>query len=102
MGLQIKAARKDAGMSYDQLAQASEISPQHLRGIEAGNKIPSHELLIRICKATNKEPNFFYSPYVFVNQNGDKLGALLAQLSDEEREKALDVLEAVFPDKFVK
>jgi transcriptional regulator with XRE-family HTH domain len=61
VGRQIRTARRQAGLSHDQLAARVGTSRQHLIKLEKGQHLPRPEMLDRIAQATNKAPSFFES-----------------------------------------
>ena len=59
IGLRIRQARKQAGLSHDRLAVAVDSSRQHLIKLEKGKHVPREDLLQRIADATGKQLSFF-------------------------------------------
>lgn len=59
VGLRIKQARKQSGLSHDKIAAQVGTSRQHLIKLEKGLHLPGVELLDRIAEATGKTPAFF-------------------------------------------
>lgn len=57
VGGNIRRARRDAGLSHDQLAAAVGTSRQHLIKIEKGQHLPRPDMLSRIAAATGCDPD---------------------------------------------
>lgn len=50
LGNKIRAARKEADLTQDQLAERSHVSTKHIANIEKGNMNPSFEILLAISR----------------------------------------------------
>lgn len=51
LGRAVRELRVDRGLSQDALAQASELHPTYLSGIERGARNPTWRTLARLCAA---------------------------------------------------
>ena len=58
LGRKINAARKDRGITGEQLAELCSINATYLRQIEAGAKIPSLPVFVTICKELKASPSY--------------------------------------------
>ena len=58
LGRKINAARKDRGITGEQLAELCSINATYLRQIEAGTKIPSLPVFVTICKELKASPSY--------------------------------------------
>lgn len=59
----IRRARKDAGLSHDQLGEAmGGVYRQNLIGYEKGKHRPGLEMLQRLAEATGRDPRWFVDP----------------------------------------
>ena len=58
LGKRIGTARKDRGLTAQQLAARLGINAAYLRQIECGVKTPSVSLHVRICKALQVSPDY--------------------------------------------
>ena len=58
LGKRIGTARKDRGLTAQQLAARLGINAASLRQIECGVKTPSVSLLVRICNALQVSPDY--------------------------------------------
>ena len=50
MGCQVRAARKEAGLTQSQLAERCHVSTKHIANIEKGGMNPSFEILLAISR----------------------------------------------------
>ncbi len=50
LGIQVRAARKEAGLTQSQLAERCHVSTKHIANIEKGNMNPSYEILLAIAR----------------------------------------------------
>lgn len=57
IGKRIKAARKRAGLTQEELSGKISAGPTHISNIENGKKPFSVELLVEICNALEVSPN---------------------------------------------
>ena len=53
----LKAARKLAGLTQDQLVTAAEFAPVTISKIETGNNLPTFDILVRLAYALDVSPN---------------------------------------------
>ena len=58
LGKRIGTARKDRGLTAQQLAARLGINAAYLRHIECGVKTPSVSLLVRICNTLQVSPDY--------------------------------------------
>lgn len=56
LGRAIKAIRKSKGITQDTLAIEAGISPSHLQRIETGERQPTEDALLGICKCLGIHP----------------------------------------------
>jgi len=57
-GRKLNTARKDLGMTGEQLAEICGLSPVYLRQMETGMKIPSLPVFISLCKNLKVSPSY--------------------------------------------
>lgn len=50
LGQRLRAARKEAGLTQEQLADRSHVSTKHIANIEKGKMNPSFEILLALSK----------------------------------------------------
>jgi transcriptional regulator with XRE-family HTH domain len=49
----VKKARKNLGLTQQDVAQAAEVSPSYISQVESGKRVPSLEVLLRISDILN-------------------------------------------------
>ncbi len=59
IGERVRACRKEAGLTLNQLAGAAGVSPAAISKIEKGGMIPSITVLMKIARALDKSIGFF-------------------------------------------
>ena len=91
IGARIREARKAAGMTQEQLAEAVELSPQYVGQVERGCKTPRLETLDRIA-------HIFGVPLVqllWSEKTDTAVVALLDDCTDIENAVILEVVQAI-------
>lgn len=63
MGMRLKRARLDAGLTQEKLAEKVDISVAHLSRIENGKEAPSLSLLIELMNFLEVSPNRIMAGY---------------------------------------
>ncbi len=58
LGRRIHSARKQRGITSNQLAELCEVGPVHIRKIESGAKLPSISTFVEICNALHTSPQY--------------------------------------------
>ncbi len=69
LGTAVKAARKNANLTQDQLAEKMGICPKHLSAIETGRKFTSQETLKKFSEFLDLSsiiPDFYDKAQIFV------------------------------------
>lgn len=56
LGSNIRACRKQMGMSQEKLAETIDMATNYLGAIEGGKRFPSAEMIERIALALGKDP----------------------------------------------
>ena len=64
LGGKIRTARKDRGMTSDQLSEACHINATYLRQIESGAKMPSLSVFISLCQELKASPSYLLGDIV--------------------------------------
>jgi len=77
-GNRLRAARKDRGLTLEQLAEACSTSDTVLRNYEKARKSPNVEMLLRICNALQISPDYLLQDSLSFNPYEDKIGLLAA------------------------
>ena len=68
LGKRIGTARKDRGLTAQQLAEQLGTNAAYLRQIECGVKTPSVGLLVRICNALQVSPGYLMQDLLVENE----------------------------------
>ena len=50
LGIQVRVARKEVGLTQSQLAERCHVSTKHIANIEKGSMNPSYEILLAIAR----------------------------------------------------
>lgn len=100
IGVRIKECRERAGMTQEQLAEASDISTGYLSSIERGERFPRIENLISILNAMKASANDIF---IDVLDNADLIEASeltkrINALPITEQRRILAVLETLLAD----
>lgn len=64
IGRRVRIHRKALKISTDTLAEACGISPEHIRKIECGDRAPSMEVLVNICRCLEIPSDYFLQDVV--------------------------------------
>lgn len=58
LGRRIYTARREHGITSNQLAELCDVGAVHIRKIESGKKLPSMQTFIMICNALQTSPQY--------------------------------------------
>ena len=72
-GNRLRTARKDRGLTLEQLAAACSTSETVLRNYEKARKSPNVEMLLRICEALKISPDYLLQDELSFDPYEDKL-----------------------------
>jgi len=64
IGKRIQSARLVKGLTQEQLAEACNISTNHISSIETGHSNCSFSLMISICNVLDITPNFLFTDFI--------------------------------------
>ncbi len=97
LGLQIKKARKQCGMTAEKLAETCNMDTTYLRQIESGHKMPSLPMFILLCQALKVSPAVLLADYLPAPayEERDRLHELYRTLTPEQKELARSLLESM-------
>lgn len=70
-GKRLNAARKDKGITSEQLAELCSINATYLRQIEAGSKTPSLPVFVSLCRELKVSPSYLLSDELAVPEIQD-------------------------------
>jgi len=73
-GNRLRTARKDRGLTLEQLAVSCSTSETVLRNYEKARKSPNVEMLLRICEALKVSPDYLLQDELSFNPYEDKTG----------------------------
>jgi transcriptional regulator with XRE-family HTH domain len=86
-GRRVRAARRAAKLTQEELAEAAHLNPKYLGQIERGEKSPSFEVMVALAKSLQISPAIFFH---FDREEADdktlrkKIDALLQKSSVEQ------------------
>jgi transcriptional regulator with XRE-family HTH domain len=91
----IRACRKSLGLTQEQLAEYSDLSPNYIARIELGTKTPSVSTLFKIARALNANPADLVSEEPPAEPSyADQVAHALSGLDEAEAKFAVDQLRA--------
>ena len=61
-GSRLHALRKARGMTQELLAERADRSVVAISNLERGQRLPSYEVLVDLCRALNADPNDLFPP----------------------------------------
>lgn len=87
LGLQIKLARKQCGMTAEKLAETCNMDTTYLRQIESGHKMPSLPMFIILCQALKVSADVLLADYLPKPEyeERDRLHELYRTLTPEQK-----------------
>lgn len=97
LGANIQKYRKQKGLTQEQAAELCALSPNYLRQIELGNKVPKLETFLRIAEALNVstelllEGNLTWTAKIRSNE----LYKEIEQLAPHEQKLVLDTVSTL-------
>lgn len=68
LGKRINLARKDMGITAEQLSERCNINATYLRQIEGGIKIPSLPVFISLCNELKTSPGYLLQDDICINE----------------------------------
>ena len=88
MALRIKALRRSAGLTQEQLSEKADIATQYLSRLENAHQVPSIYIVVDLAGALNTTPSALLGdlrqgPRV---DRADRLSAMLGTLTEEDAE----------------
>lgn len=91
LGHKINAARKEQGLTGEQLSERCNINATYLRQIEGGTKTPSLPVFVTICQQLHTSPHYLLA----ADLTEDDSAASLEQLMKSASPKQLALLGAM-------
>ncbi|MCE5313832.1 MAG: helix-turn-helix transcriptional regulator [Armatimonadota bacterium] len=88
MAARIRALRKAAGMTQEQLSEKADISTQYLSRLENAHQVPSLYVIADLAEALNVPPSVLLGDTVGDEQQARlrRIGKLLSTLTEENAE----------------
>lgn len=105
VGIRIRAFRKQRGLTQERLAEIVERTPDSISQIERGINLPKFETLWRLAEALEVPVSSFFAGLSEEASNPQReellaeLSARVAELTDRELEKLLDVVRSLWDRK---
>ncbi|RJR13031.1 XRE family transcriptional regulator [Candidatus Parcubacteria bacterium] len=100
LGSVLKAARKEKGLTREQLAEIINISPRYLMSIENENKKPSLDVLFRLVRELGiSADTIFYPENQHVDTKVEQLVRLLYLCDDRELKIVTATIKALLENR---
>lgn len=90
IGSYIKTRREELHLTQQQLNDLSNVSIQHISGIERGIRTPGLLHLVNIMKALDIEPNDLFQPYIKQVKTDPEQYEKFCELGKNIDEEAMD------------
>ena len=95
MGFRLKQARTEQKLTYEELAEKSDVSSRYIKEIENHGNIPSIEKLGQLIRALHSSADpFFYPAAPSDNWDYQRLQVYLSQCTDDQITTILAIVEA--------
>lgn len=96
MGDRIKEARKNRGMTQEQLAEGLDVSVEFISQIERGLKLPSMQVFIKLLEVLNVSADYLVRDSVSTGQLYGKnaIGAKIENLKPKQKIALEAIIEA--------
>lgn len=100
LGNVLKSARKEKGLTREQLAEIINITPRYLMSIENENKKPSYNVLFRLIRQLGISSDaIFYPETLKADNQVDQLVRLLHLCDERELRIANATIKALLDNK---
>lgn len=93
-GSQVRRFRREAGLSLEALAEASALSLNYVRSIEAGQRDPSLSTILALAKGLNVEPADLLTNAAPLSAGAMQAARLFEAQSKPVQKAVLDLLRA--------
>ena len=100
IGNNIKLTRNAQGYTQEGLAERAEISVEHIKQVERGQKMLSVESLVRVAEALQVSVDSLVYAQT-INSAKKDIAQMLATIDNEDSQRLLDLIRYV-NDKFLK
>lgn len=97
IGRRIKAARERTGMTQEDLAEASGLSPMHVSAIERGVKTPRLDTFVSIANVLAVSPDTLLQDVADCSCDGtpSELSIAIAKRPPEEQRRIMNAVRAL-------
>lgn len=95
MGLRIREARREKGLTIEQLAERADMSPQYLSEVERGKKIMGSMRLRNVSLVLAKSTDYFIHGVGGADPRRANILEELVALPPLDQERAVELLEDV-------
>ena len=87
MGDRIREARKQKGLTQEQLAESINVSVESISHIECGSRLPSMQVFIKLIEVLNVSADYLLRDYISTGKlfGDNALGSKIEKLSPKER-----------------
>jgi transcriptional regulator with XRE-family HTH domain len=100
LGSILKSARKDRGLTREQLAEIINITPRYLMSIENENKKPSYDILFKLIRELGiNSDTIFYPECQKTNTTIEQLTRLLYLCNERELNIVTATVNALLQNK---
>lgn len=100
LGNVLKTARKDKGLTREQLAEIIDITPRYLMAIENENKKPSYNVLFRLVRELGiSADTIFYPENQHTNSKVEYLVRLIHLCNEEDLKVAIATVKALLDSR---
>ena len=100
LGRVLKAARKEKGLTREQLSEIINITPRYLMSIENENKKPSYDVLFRLVRQLGiSADTIFYPENQYANTKVNQLIRLLYLCDERELNVTAATIKALLENK---
>lgn len=100
LGHLLKSARKDKGLTREQLAEIINITPRYLMSIENENKKPSYDVLYRLIRELSiPADKIFYPESSQTHTSVDQLVRLLLLCNERDLKIITSTTKAILENK---
>lgn len=100
LGSILKAARKEKGLTREQLSEIINITPRYLMSIENENKKPSYDVLFRLVRELSiSADTIFYPENQQIDSKIDQLVRLLHLCNERELRIVTATVKAIIDNK---
>jgi Predicted transcriptional regulators len=100
LGFVLKSARKDKGLTREQLAEIIDITPRYLMSLENENKKPSYDVLFKLIRELSiPADTIFYPENTHTYTNVEQLVRLLHMCNERDLKIITSTTKAILENK---